>query len=176
MDEPTSALDELSRTRIMELLCDEAPGSTIVHASRGPGSSASMIARSTLTACWRSRGRLICPKKDDSRRAAAMAMAMGREGEVYGDLMMTRSEISRSPRRVFYDGFQKLLADASFDAFVEETCKPFYAPRRRAIAAAGPLFPHAYDRLFGRAGQRARHCLVLLGLTVAGRFPATRET
>ena len=59
-----------------------------------------------------------------------MAMAMGREGEVYGDLMMTRSEISRSPRRVFYDGFQKLLADASFDAFVEETCKPFYAPRR----------------------------------------------
>jgi len=37
MDEPTSALDELSRTRIMELLCDEAPGSTIVHASRGPG-------------------------------------------------------------------------------------------------------------------------------------------
>ena len=37
MDEPTSALDELSRTRIMELLCEEAPGSTIVHASRGPG-------------------------------------------------------------------------------------------------------------------------------------------
>jgi putative ATP-binding cassette transporter len=37
MDEPTSALDELSRTRIMELLCEEAPGSTIVHASRSPG-------------------------------------------------------------------------------------------------------------------------------------------
>jgi hypothetical protein len=33
-------------------------------------------------------------------------------------------------RPVFYDRFQKLLADASFDAFVEETCKPFYAPRR----------------------------------------------
>ena len=40
-----------------------------------------------------------------------MAMAMGREGEVYGDLMMTRSEIPHSPRRVFYDGFQKLLSD-----------------------------------------------------------------
>jgi putative ATP-binding cassette transporter len=37
MDEPTSALDELSQTRMMELLCEEAPGSTIIHASRGPG-------------------------------------------------------------------------------------------------------------------------------------------
>ena len=104
-----------------------------------------------------------------------MAMAMGREGEVYGDLMMTRSEISRSPRRVFYDGFQKLLADASFDAFVEETCKPFYAPRRARHRCRRAAISAAYDRLFGRAGRRVR-CLVLLGLTVAGRFPAIRET
>ena len=37
MDEPTSALDELSQTRMMELLREEAPGSTIVHATRRPG-------------------------------------------------------------------------------------------------------------------------------------------
>ena len=34
MDEPTSALDDLSQMRLMELLCEEAPGSTIVHAAR----------------------------------------------------------------------------------------------------------------------------------------------
>jgi putative ATP-binding cassette transporter len=37
MDEPTSALDELSQARMMELICKEAPGSTIVHATRCPG-------------------------------------------------------------------------------------------------------------------------------------------
>ena len=42
----------------------------------------------------------------------------------------------------------------------------------RAIVVSWPLFPHAHDRLFRRAGQRARHCLALLGLTIAGRFSA----
>jgi putative ATP-binding cassette transporter len=37
MDEPTSALDELSQTRMMELLCEEASGSTIVHTALRPG-------------------------------------------------------------------------------------------------------------------------------------------
>lgn len=37
MDEPTSALDELSQARMMELVREEAPGSTIVHATRCPG-------------------------------------------------------------------------------------------------------------------------------------------
>jgi putative ATP-binding cassette transporter len=34
MDEPTSALDDLSQTRLMELLNEGAPGSTIIHAAR----------------------------------------------------------------------------------------------------------------------------------------------
>jgi vitamin B12/bleomycin/antimicrobial peptide transport system ATP-binding/permease protein len=34
MDEPTSVLDDLSQTRQMELLSEEAPGSTIIHAAR----------------------------------------------------------------------------------------------------------------------------------------------
>ena len=37
MDEPTSALDELSQTRMMELLCEEAAGSTIIHTALRPG-------------------------------------------------------------------------------------------------------------------------------------------
>ena len=59
-------------------------------------------------------------------------MAMGREGEVQGDLMMTWAEMPRSPGHVFYDRLQKLLSDADFDAFVEETCKPYYAARMGA--------------------------------------------
>ncbi|WP_253948135.1 ATP-binding cassette domain-containing protein [Methylocystis sp. MJC1] len=34
MDEPASALDDLSQTRLMELLTEEALGSTIIHAAR----------------------------------------------------------------------------------------------------------------------------------------------
>ena len=70
-------------------------------------------------------------------------MAMGREGEVQGDLMMTWAEIPRSPGHVFYDRLQKLLAEAGFDAFVEETCKPYYAPRMGAPS----LPPGGYFRM-----------------------------
>jgi hypothetical protein len=35
-------------------------------------------------------------------------MAMGREGEVQGDLMMSWAEMPRSPGHVFYDRLQKL--------------------------------------------------------------------
>ena len=56
-------------------------------------------------------------------------MAMGRESEVQSDLLVTWAEMPRSPGHVFYDRLQKLLSEASFDAFVEQTCKPFYAER-----------------------------------------------
>ena len=70
-------------------------------------------------------------------------MAMGREGEVQGDLMMTWAEMPRSPGHLFYDRLQKLLVDAGFDAFVEEMCKPFYAPRMGAPS----LPPGRYFRM-----------------------------
>ncbi len=54
-------------------------------------------------------------------------MAMGRESEVQSDLLVTWAEMPRSPGHVFCDRLQKLLSEASFDAFVEQTCKPFYA-------------------------------------------------
>jgi len=37
MDEPTSALDELSQTRMMDLLRNDAPQSTVVHVAHRPG-------------------------------------------------------------------------------------------------------------------------------------------
>ena len=70
-------------------------------------------------------------------------MAMGRESEVQGDLMVTWKEMPRSPGHVFYDRLQQLLADAGFDAFVEETCKPYYAQRMGAPS----LPPGRYFRM-----------------------------
>jgi transposase len=42
-------------------------------------------------------------------------MAMGREGEVQGDLVMTWAEMPRSPD----DKLQTLLTEGGFDGFVE---------------------------------------------------------
>src|SRR4051794_10167292 len=69
-------------------------------------------------------------------------MAMGRDSEVRGDLVVTWAEIPRSPGHVFYD-LQKLLREAGFDAFVETICKPFYAPRMGAPS----LPPGRYFRM-----------------------------
>jgi hypothetical protein len=38
----------------------------------------------------------------------------------------------RSPGHAFYDRLQQVLVDAGFDAFAEETCKPFYAAKMGA--------------------------------------------
>jgi hypothetical protein len=70
-------------------------------------------------------------------------MAMRREGELQGDLLMTWAEMPRSPGHVFYDRLQELLSEAGFDVFVEETCKPFYAPKMGAPS----LPPGRYFRM-----------------------------
>ena len=86
---------------------------------------------------------------------------MGRESEVQSDLLVTWAEMPRSPGYVFYDRLQKLLSEAGFDAFVEQTCKPFYGKDGCTLIAAWSLFSHAHDRLFRRNRQRARHRLAL---------------
>ena len=70
-------------------------------------------------------------------------MAMGREAEVQGDLVVSWAEMPRLPGHAFYDRLQKLLGDAGFDGFVETTCKPFYAPRMGAPS----LPPGRYFRM-----------------------------
>ena len=76
-------------------------------------------------------------------------MAMGRERGVQGDLYVTWNEMPRSPGHVFYDRLQKLLADAGFDAFGRRDMHALLcADNGRAVAAARPLFPNAYGRLF----------------------------
>jgi transposase len=70
-------------------------------------------------------------------------MAMRRETGVQGDLYVTWAEMPRSPGHVFYDRLQEILGEAGFDAFVEDACKPFYAPRMGAPS----LPPGRYFRM-----------------------------
>ena len=70
-------------------------------------------------------------------------MAMGRSEGVQGDLMATWAEIPRSPGHAFYARLQELLRETDFDAFVEQVCKPYYAPRMGAPS----LPPGRYFRM-----------------------------
>src|SRR5215210_2078593 len=54
-------------------------------------------------------------------------MAMGRQSDRQGELMVTWSEMPRSPGHVFYDRLQQVLVGAGFDGFVEEACQAYYA-------------------------------------------------
>jgi hypothetical protein len=51
-------------------------------------------------------------------------MAMGREGDRQGDLIVTWSEMPCSPGHVFYDRLQEVLVAGGFDGFVETACQP----------------------------------------------------
>ena len=59
-------------------------------------------------------------------------MAMRRDGESQPDLIVSWADVPRSPGHAFYDKLQKLLVDAGFDRFVEESCVAYYAPRMGA--------------------------------------------
>src|SRR3981189_20683 len=59
-------------------------------------------------------------------------MAMGREGDRQGDLIVIWSEMPRSPGHVFYDRLQEVLIAGGFDVFVETACQPYYAPKMGA--------------------------------------------
>ncbi len=70
-------------------------------------------------------------------------MAMRREAGVQADLLVTWAEMPRSPGHAFYDRIQVLLNEAGFDAFVEDICKPYYAP----TMGAPSLPPGRYFRM-----------------------------
>jgi transposase len=50
-----------------------------------------------------------------------------REGENQPELWIPTTELARTPGHPFYDRLNKLLAEAKFDAWVEERCRSFYA-------------------------------------------------
>ena len=58
-------------------------------------------------------------------------MALGRrETERQEELFVTADRLPRSPGHVFYQKLNRLLAEASFDAWVEALCEPYYVDGR----------------------------------------------
>jgi transposase len=55
-------------------------------------------------------------------------MALGRRRSSHqGELFVTSADLPQSPGHAFYDRLNELLAEADFDRFAEELCKPHYA-------------------------------------------------
>ena len=73
---------------------------------------------------------------------------MGREGEVQGDLVVTWGEMPRTPGHAFYDKLRNLLAEAGLSLRRDDLQALSRASDGSAVIAAGPLFPHAYGRVF----------------------------
>ena len=62
-------------------------------------------------------------------------MAMGRQKDGQWDLMVSWSEMPRSPGHVFYDRLQSVLIEGGFDAFAEAVVRrgiltPYWGNRR----------------------------------------------
>ena len=57
-------------------------------------------------------------------------MAMGRRNvEQQGELWIPTTRMPRSPGHVFYAKLNELLAEAGFDRWVEDLCRPYYADK-----------------------------------------------
>src|SRR4051812_41131009 len=55
-------------------------------------------------------------------------MSLGRRRSSHqGELFVTSADLPQSPGHAFYDRLNELLAEAAFDAFVEDLCRPYYA-------------------------------------------------
>jgi transposase len=55
-------------------------------------------------------------------------MALGRRRSSHqGELFLTSADLPQSPGHAFYDRLNELLAEAEFDTFVEDLCRPHYA-------------------------------------------------
>ena len=69
-------------------------------------------------------------------------MAMGkREREEQPPLWVTHENLPRSQGHPFYNTLNQVLAHCGFDAWIEEACRPFYAPTMgRPSLAPGVYF------------------------------------
>jgi len=68
-------------------------------------------------------------------------MAMGRRKQRQEEFWVATADLPRLAGHPFYERLNELLEEAGFDAFVEERCRKFYAPRRgRPRLAPGMYF------------------------------------
>ena len=88
-------------------------------------------------------------------------MALGRQGERQGELMVTWAEMPRSAGHVFYDRLQEVLLAGAFDGFAEALCAP-HAGFRAPLAGFGALTGRCFTATVLRADK----------LSLIGRFLA----
>ena len=83
-------------------------------------------------------------------------MAMGRQKDRQGGLMVSWSEMPRSPGHMFYDRLQLVLIEAEFDGFAKALCQPSYAARLGAPSVPpGRYFRmHLVDYFEGIGSER----------------------
>jgi len=68
-------------------------------------------------------------------------MGMGRRRrERQGQFWVASEDVPRTPRHVFYEQLNELLADSGFDEFVETLCRPYYADGGRPSIPPGIYF------------------------------------
>jgi len=56
------------------------------------------------------------------------------------ELWIAADQLARTPRHVFYEKLNRVLAKARFDAWVEERCRPYYAEEGRRSIPPGVYF------------------------------------
>ena len=85
-------------------------------------------------------------------------MPLGRQRDRQAEMLVTWSELPRSPGHVFYDRLQAILIVAGFDSFVEQLCASHYA-----VVRGRPSLP---------AGRYVR--MLLIGYFQRHRQPRVR--
>src|SRR4051794_32874567 len=103
-------------------------------------------------------------------------MAMGRQGDRQGDLMVTWSEMPRSPGHVFYDRLQEVLVGGRVRRLRGGRLPSVLRPHDgRTLGATGPVLPHAHGRVLRGDRQRARDRMAVLGLALLTRVSPPRD-
>src|SRR5947199_10859908 len=99
----------------------------------------------------RQRGPTLAARGESGRKIIATgerdrtlrAMAMGKRKSEQAPLWIPTTELPVSPGHPFYVRLNEILDAAGFDRFVEEQCRPFYAP----VMGRPSLAPGRYFRL-----------------------------
>jgi transposase len=107
-------------------------------------------------------------------------MALGkRDVERQQEMWVATQDLAAAPRHIFYDRLNRILADARFDAWVEDLCREFYARDGRPSIPPGTFFRMLFVGYFeGIDSQRgiAWRCADSLSLRKFLGFAAHEET
>jgi len=102
-------------------------------------------------------------------------MAMGKRASEQAPMGIPTTDLAVSRGHPFYARLNAVLAEAGFDRFAEEQCRPFYAPVMGAAQpAAGAVLPVAAARLLRGARLGTRHRLARGGFAGGAQLRGIR--